>query len=80
MAQVSEEHWGKLHVVHCGIDPEVFSPPAERDGAGVVNVLSVGRLVPFKGQGLLIEALAALAGRGIDARATVVGWGENRRD
>ena len=78
MAQVSEEHWGKLHVIHCGIDPEVFSPPAERDGAGRLNVLSVGRLVPFKGQGLLIEALAELAGRGIDARATVVGWGENQ--
>ncbi len=78
MALVSEEHWDKLHVIHCGIDPEVFSPPAERDGAGGLNVLSVGRLVPFKGQGLLIEAVAALVGRGIDARATVVGWGENR--
>ena len=78
MAQVPEEHWGKLRVIHCGIDPEVFSPPAERNGAGGLDVLSVGRLVPFKGQGLLIEALAALAARGIDARATVVGWGENR--
>jgi glycosyltransferase involved in cell wall biosynthesis len=80
MAQVPEEHWEKLHVIHCGIDPEVFSPPAERNGAGRLDVLSVGRLVPFKGQGLLIEALAALAARGIDARATVVGWGETQAD
>ncbi len=78
MAQVPEEHWGKLRVIHCGIDPEVFSPPAERNGAGRLDVLSVGRLVPFKGQGLLIESLAALAARGIDARATVVGWGETQ--
>ncbi len=78
MAQVPEEHWGKLCVIHCGIDPEVFSPPAERNGAGRLDVLSVGRLVPFKGQGLLIESLAALAARGIDARATVVGWGETQ--
>jgi glycosyltransferase involved in cell wall biosynthesis len=56
----------------------VFSPPAERNGAGRLDVLSVGRLVPFKGQGLLIEALAALAERGIDVRATVVGWGETQ--
>jgi colanic acid/amylovoran biosynthesis glycosyltransferase len=78
MAQVPEEHWGKLYVIHCGIDAEVFSPPAERNGAGRLDVLSVGRLVPFKGQGLLIEALAGLAARGIDARAIVVGWGETQ--
>ncbi len=78
MALVSEEHWGKLEVIHCGIDSEVFSPPAERNGATGLNLLSVGRLVPFKGQGLLIEAVAALVGRGIDARATVIGWGESR--
>ena len=78
MALVSEEHWGKLRVIHCGIDPAVFAPPAERVDNGTFEVLSVGRLVPFKGQGLLIEAIAALAERGMDARATVVGWGENR--
>ena len=78
MALVSEDHWEKLHVIHCGIDPEVFSPPAERNGTEGLDVLSVGRLVPFKGQGLLIEAVAALADRGIDVRVTVVGWGENR--
>ena len=78
MALVSEDHWEKLQVIHCGIDPEVFSPPAERNGTGGLDVLSVGRLVPFKGQGLLIEAVAALADRGIDVRVTVVGWGENR--
>ena len=75
MALVSEDHWEKLHVIHCGIDPEAFSPPAERNGSGGLDVLSVGRLVPFKGQGLLIEAVAALADRGIDVRVTVVRLG-----
>ena len=27
MALVDDAHWSKLHVVHCGIDPEQFAPP-----------------------------------------------------
>ncbi len=32
MALVSEEHWEKLHVIHCGIDPEVSRRPPNGTG------------------------------------------------
>ena len=42
------------------------------------RVLYVGRLVPFKGQAILLEAIAALRARGIDARLTMIGEGPAR--
>lgn len=78
MALVDEEHWEKLSVIHCGIDPDVFAPPSERDAAESLDVLCVGRLVPVKGQGLLVEAVAELGRRGVGVRATLVGAGPTR--
>jgi len=79
MALVDEEHWPKLHVVHCGIDVEDFAPP-ERDGSGDgwLRVLCVGRLVHLKGPTILVEAIAELARRGVAVRATLVGDGPKR--
>ena len=55
-----------LRVVHCGVDPDRVRPAAARRrraaGAGF-RVLYVGRLVPVKGQAILLEALAALRAR-----------------
>jgi glycosyltransferase involved in cell wall biosynthesis len=78
MALVSEQHWGKISIVHCGVDPTAFSPaPREADG-DATEILCVGRLVPVKGQALVIEAVSALSKRAIDARATIVGAGPTR--
>lgn len=79
MAFVEEEHWPKLRVVHCGIDTNAFdaAPRPTRDG---LHVLSVGRLTQIKGQAVLIEALATLADRGIDVRATLFGWGPKHEE
>lgn len=75
MTHVGTEHWDKLRVVHCGIDVGAFEPPegAAADGPG--EILTVGRVVPVKGQSLLVEALPELARRGVDARLTIVGDG-----
>jgi glycosyltransferase involved in cell wall biosynthesis len=40
-----------------------------------VEILSVGRAVPVKGQALLVEAVADLKRRGVEARLTIVGDG-----
>jgi glycosyltransferase involved in cell wall biosynthesis len=82
MLFLEEEHWPKLALVRCGVDPERFRA---RDGAGRVDdgdgpvrVLAVGRLVGGKGFALLLDALHALVERGRDVTLTVVGDGPSR--
>lgn len=79
MSLVDPGHWSKLRVVHCGVDPKKFSADRKADGDGPVEILTVGRMVPVKGQTLLVEALADLERRGADARLTIVGDGPGRR-
>ncbi len=78
MALVPEEQWDKLHVVHCGIDTGVFTPSSETEGGTGLRILCIGRLVPVKGQAMLIEAIPRLLEEGVDARATIVGDGPTR--
>jgi glycosyltransferase involved in cell wall biosynthesis len=74
MALVEEEHWSKLRVVHCGLvcgrySDVVADVPARR------QILSVGRLVPDKGQAVLVHALASLQQRGHDLELLLIGSG-----
>jgi len=66
-----------LRRLYNGIDIASFEGcGGERREAG--HVLSVGRLVAKKGFDVLVDALAELAARGIDFRATLAGEGEDR--
>jgi colanic acid/amylovoran biosynthesis glycosyltransferase len=80
MKLVQPEYWSKLHVVRCGLDLEDLSPPDVDcvSSAGPLQVLCVGRLVPDKGQLLLLEAMAELCRRGVAAALTLVGDGPDR--
>lgn len=80
MGMVEPEHWHKLRVVHCGVDPDSFRPSGQRRARRPVHILNVGRLSPVKGQVVLIEALARLRSGGIDARLTIAGEGGARDD
>jgi glycosyltransferase involved in cell wall biosynthesis len=73
------EHWAKLHVVHCGVDPQAYPyvPPPKHTG---VSVLCVSRLAAGKGIELLISATAVLGERGTDARLVIVGSGPVEAD
>src|SRR5882724_9213560 len=74
----------KIHRVYNGIDLERF--PAPRDGTArpevapchLPRIVSVGRLVPFKGFDDLIDACAELARRRIDFVCDIVGDGPLR--
>jgi colanic acid/amylovoran biosynthesis glycosyltransferase len=77
MALVEEHHWPKLRVIRCGVRPTQYSGIGEPP-PGRPRILSVGRLVPEKGQSLLLRALALLAERGVDAELELVGDGPNR--
>ena len=70
---------GKLHVIHCGVDPEVFGPrPAQRE-AGRFRMLCIGSLHEVKGQATLIDACSILRERGLDFECRLIGGGPDRR-
>lgn len=65
---------GRIAVVPCGVDIERFSvegPVAPRTAR--TRLMSIGRLVPRKGMGHAIEALARLVDGGHDAELVIVG-------
>ena len=68
-----QAHWGKLHIVHCGVDPGRYDP-APREGAP--HLLFVGRLAAVKGVPVLFEALQQLDMP--DLRVTLIGDGPER--
>jgi glycosyltransferase involved in cell wall biosynthesis len=79
MGLIDEDEWSKLWVIHNGIDPEHFAPPASRrNGSGPLNVLYIGRMVPVKGQALLIDAVEQLHRSGMNLEATLLGEGVRR--
>lgn len=79
MRMVDADQVGKLLVVRCGVDPERFASalPAAPRGPEP-SLVSVGRLVPEKGQAILIEAVAELNSQGRPLRLQLVGDGPDR--
>jgi glycosyltransferase involved in cell wall biosynthesis len=77
MAFSDPSAWPRFEIVHCGIVPEEFSD-ANVDDDGVCTILCVGRLVPVKGQWVLLRAAQRLAEMGINARLVFVGDGPSR--
>lgn len=75
MRLTDPSHWDRFHIVHCGIDPEEFQPPPEREDDGVLSVLTVGRLVSDKGLPVLVDAIDLLRRRGVPVELTVLGDG-----
>lgn len=72
------EQWGKFEVAPLGVDPAAFAPRPFRPEPVPFELLCVGRLVPAKGQHLLLGAVAALAGQGRQVRLCLVGDGPDR--
>ncbi len=79
--------WDKLHVLHVGIPIAQFTPTdaawphSERTPAPASTeptVLFIGRQVPEKGQGVLLQAAALLAARGHRIKLTLAGEGPAR--
>ncbi len=66
----------KLTTVHLGVDLKEFQPVQRTaNGSEPVHVVCVGRLVKEKAQDFLLEAMAKLVHRGVNARLTLVGDG-----
>lgn len=69
------DHWGKLKIVHCGVDPARYDGTGPRDGT---RLLFVGRLAAVKGVPVLLQALAQARTQRPDLRLTLVGDGPER--
>lgn len=77
--RVAYEHWPKIHIVRCGVEPAFL----EGDGRPFPErpqLVSVGRLSEQKGQILLVEALGRVAKEGRDFSLVLVGDGEMRAE
>jgi glycosyltransferase involved in cell wall biosynthesis len=83
MSMVCPEHWPKLQVVHCGVDPQQFEaarrPRLDAD-TRPLEILCVARIAPVKGHAILLQAAAELALRGHDLRVTFAGDGPLRSE
>ncbi|TVQ43078.1 MAG: colanic acid biosynthesis glycosyltransferase WcaL [Gloeocapsa sp. DLM2.Bin57] len=54
----STDTWKKMYIVHCGVDPELFTP-VTHEGLGL-NLLYLGRLASVKGLPILFASIAQL--------------------
>ncbi|MCL4691937.1 MAG: glycosyltransferase [Candidatus Hydrogenedentes bacterium] len=70
------ERWNRLHIIHCGVEPEVFEP-RQHDGAGK-RLIFVGRLAAVKGIPILLEAIAHLRDAHPDIELVLAGDGPDR--
>jgi colanic acid/amylovoran biosynthesis glycosyltransferase len=71
--------WHKVHVVHCGVDA-MFLTFEKSDPPATPRLASVGRLVPQKGQLLLVQAAAKLKAEGRNFELVLVGDGPLRSE
>jgi glycosyltransferase involved in cell wall biosynthesis/peptidoglycan/xylan/chitin deacetylase (PgdA/CDA1 family) len=85
---------GKVHVVHCGVDPEVFSGGLALDRAPAIvpaegssgvprrpfTIACVASFEEVKGHAHLVEACGLLRDRGVDVRCHLVGDGPLREE
>src|SRR5580765_2409752 len=68
----------KIHRVYNGVDLERFPVPRSCNGNRIPRIVSVGRLVAFKGFDDVIDACAELARRRIDFVCDIIGDGPLR--
>lgn len=74
---VEPQHWSKVHLIHCGLDPSFFDAPLT-SSTYPRRFVCVARLSRQKGHTLLVEAARRLAGQGIDFELVLAGDGELR--
>ncbi len=73
MAFSPPEDWSKLHIIHCGVDPQRYTPTPRPQGA---KLLFVGRLAAVKGLPVLFDALNIL--NTPDYSLAIIGDGPDR--
>lgn len=82
--ECGEEVRDKIHVVHCGVDPDVFAPRASEASRSEeptpLRVICVASYEEVKGHRYLVEACAILRDRGVGFRLDLLGDGPRRAE
>lgn len=71
------QHWEKLHIIHCGIEPDRYAP-AQRTSQSP-TLLFVGRLAAVKGVPVLFDALKTVIQSHPDVVLRLIGDGPERQ-
>ncbi len=71
-------HWPKLEISRLGVDPTIFTPRSHRPISDSCELLCIGRMVPEKGQWVLVQVVMKLLSQGIAVRLRLVGDGPER--
>lgn len=66
----------KIRVIHCGVDVDRFKPLDPIKIQGKSRLLNVGRLVPAKGQDILLHALAKVRAECVEFDMVIIGSGD----
>ena len=70
--------WDKFEIGQLGVDPQLFTPRPFRSAPPAFEILCVGRLVPAKGQYVLVAAIRRLVKTTPNLRLRLVGDGPDR--
>ncbi|WP_193162925.1 glycosyltransferase family 4 protein [Microbulbifer hainanensis] len=76
--QVDAAEWGKIHLVHCGLDHKFFDADTGNDEDSETVFTCIGRLCEQKGQLLLLDAFRELVDSGTAAKLVLAGDGPMR--
>lgn len=74
----SPSEWDKFEISPLGVNPEVFKLRETAPPSDVFEILCVGRLVPVKGQFILLNAVRKLLGEERKIRLRYIGDGPDR--
>jgi glycosyltransferase involved in cell wall biosynthesis len=70
----------KVHVVHCGVDPDWFGERMTSEDRSQFEIICVASFEPIKGHRYLIRACQQLRARGVNFRCHLVGDGPQRKE
>ncbi|HEC85210.1 MAG: colanic acid biosynthesis glycosyltransferase WcaL [Candidatus Parabeggiatoa sp. nov. 2] len=73
------DNWKKMEYCRLGVNPSMFAPRPFRQHPEPFELLCVGRIVPAKGQFILVEAATRLIAQGYQLRLRLVGDGPDRQ-
>ena len=74
---IPHDHWTKVRVVHCGLEPAFHSVPLTLPSEAP-RLVCIGRLCEQKGQLLLVQAAAHVLRKGVPLELVLAGDGEMR--
>ena len=77
LSKYGEELEDKIQIIHCGLDPHVYTPIRVKNDRHPV-MLAVGRLVAMKGFYFLLQACRLLKDRGVAFNCIIIGDGEEK--